>query len=135
MEHSSKVLDSWTMIAFFEDEPAADAVETLINKSIQAKTQLLMTTVNLGEVWYNIARAKGDEAANRAIKNIKSLDIHIIPADWELSLQAAMFKSNTPVAFADCFAAALAYLRGVELITGDHDFERFEDQISILWVG
>jgi predicted nucleic acid-binding protein len=134
MQRSEKVLDSWAIMAFFEGEPAANAVEALVNQSIQAKTQLLMTAVNLGEVWYSVARTRGETAADHAIANIKSLGIEIIAADQELSLQAAKFKSRIAIAYADCFAAALAYLRGVELITGDGEFEQLEDQFRVLWV-
>jgi ribonuclease VapC len=134
MEKPAKVLDSWAIMAFFEGEEAAEAVETLIYQSIQARAEMLMTSVNLGEVWYSVARAQGESAAERAIQNIRSLDIEIVPADWELSLQAARFKAQNPIAYADCFAAALAYLRGVELVTGDHEFERLQNQVRILWV-
>ena len=134
MEQQTKVLDSWAIMAFFEGEPAAEGVETLIHQSIQARSGLLMTSVNLGEVWYSVARAQGETVAEKAIQNIHSLDIEIVPASWELSLQAAKFKAKNPIAYADCFAAALAYLRGVELVTGDREFERLQDQIRILWV-
>ena len=134
MEQQTKVLDSWAIMAFFEGEPAAEGVETLIHQSIQARSGLLMTSVNLGEVWYSVARAQGETVAEKAIQNIHSLDIEIVPTSWELSLQAAKFKAKNPIAYADCFAAALAYLRGVELVTGDREFERLQDQIRILWV-
>ncbi|MEW5869529.1 MAG: type II toxin-antitoxin system VapC family toxin [Chloroflexota bacterium] len=134
MEQLAKVLDSWAILAFFEGEPATEAVEKLVRQSIQDRTGLLITSVNLGEVWYSVARTRGENAAGKAIQNVRSLDIEIIPADWELSLQAARFKAQNPIAYADCFAAALAHLRGVELVTGDHEFERLQHQIHILWV-
>jgi predicted nucleic acid-binding protein len=134
MERSTKVLDSWAIMAFFEGEPAANSVEAILNESIQARSKLLMTSVNLGEVWYSIARAQGAQAADKAIQSIQSLNVEIVPADWELSLQAAIFKSKTPVAYADCFAAALAYLHNTELVTGDREFEKFQNQIRILWI-
>ena len=52
----TKVLDSFALMAFFEDEPGADFVRSLILKAEESDTKLLMSVVNLGEVWYSIAR-------------------------------------------------------------------------------
>jgi ribonuclease VapC len=48
---ASKVLDSYALMAFFEDEPGADFVRDLILKAEENKVNLLMSVVNLGEVW------------------------------------------------------------------------------------
>ena len=53
---ATTVLDSWALIAFFEDEPAADAVEELLARAAQDKQKLLMSVVNWGEVYYNTMR-------------------------------------------------------------------------------
>jgi hypothetical protein len=34
---ANRVLDSWALIAFFEDEPAADAVEELLDQASREK--------------------------------------------------------------------------------------------------
>jgi hypothetical protein len=44
-----------------------------------------------------------------------------------------MFKA-TPNACADCFAAALAKIRKVELVTGDPEFKELEKEIKIVWL-
>jgi ribonuclease VapC len=38
------------------------------------------------------------------------------------------------IAYADCFAAALAKLHKAELVTGDHEFKLLEGDVRILWV-
>ena len=52
---ATKVLDSYALMAFFEDEPGADFVRGLIHKAVESDTNLLMRVVNLGKVWYSIA--------------------------------------------------------------------------------
>jgi hypothetical protein len=51
-----KVLDSYALITFFEDEPGAEIVEALILKAEEGNVELAISVVNLGEVWYSIAR-------------------------------------------------------------------------------
>ncbi len=131
---AAKVLDSYALMAFFEDEPGADFVRGLIQKAVESDTNLLMSVVNLGEVWYSIARTNSAEIADQYIHEIKGLGIEIVDADWALTRQAAVFKVNGNVSYGDCFAAALAKLKKADLVTGDHEFKALEDQIKIQWV-
>jgi len=45
---ATKVLDSWALIAFFEDEPAAERVERLLVKAEAGTHDLLLCVVNWG---------------------------------------------------------------------------------------
>src|SRR5438132_710170 len=53
---ATKVLDSWALIAFFEDEPAAEEVEKLLHQAADEKHKLLLCVVNWGEIYYNTMR-------------------------------------------------------------------------------
>lgn len=131
---AAKVLDSYALLAFFEDEPGADFVRGLIHKAVEGDVTLLMTVVNLGEVWYAIARNNSPEIADQYIHEIKGMGIEIVEADWNLTRQAAVFKANGNISYADCFAAALAKLKKAELVTGDKEFKPLEGEIKIAWV-
>lgn len=131
---ATKVLDSYALMAFFEDEPGADFVRGLIHKAVESGTNLLMSVVNLGEVWYSIARNTSPELADQYINEIKGLGIEIVETDWTLARQAAIFKVGGNISYADCFAAALAKLKKAELVTGDKEFKSLEGEIKILWL-
>lgn len=131
---ATKVLDSYALMAFFEDEPGADFVRGLIHKSVESDTSLLMTVVNLGEIWYSIARNNSPEIADQYVHEIKGMGIEIVEVDWNLTRQAAVFKSGGNISYADCFAAALAKLKKAELVTGDKEFKSLEGEIKISWV-
>jgi predicted nucleic acid-binding protein len=133
---ATKVLDSWALIAFFEDEPAADEVEKLLQQATDEKHKLLMSVVNWGEVYYNTMRAVSQEAAEQTAQEIAALPIDIIGVSEDLALakQAAMFKATHKMSYADCFAAALAKLKNAELITGDPEFKAVEKAIRINWL-
>lgn len=131
---AAKVLDSYALMAFFEDEPGADFVRELIRKSVESDVNLLMTVVNLGEIWYSIARNNSPEIADQYVHEIKGMGIEIVEVDWNLTRQAAVFKAEGNISYADCFAAALAKLKKAELVTGDKEFKSLEGEIKIAWL-
>ena len=75
---ATKVLDSHALMAFFQDEPGADFVRGLIHKAMETDTNLLMSIVNLGEVWYAIARTNSPEIADQYINEIEGMGIEIV---------------------------------------------------------
>lgn len=131
---ATKVLDSYALIAFLEDEPGADLVRSLLLKAEEGSLSLLMSVVNLGEVWYSIARTNSPETADRYINEFRSMAIEMVDADWLLTRQAALFKASGNIAYGDCFAAALAKLRRAEVVTGDKEFKALESEIKISWL-
>ena len=131
---ATKVLDSYALMAFFEDEPGADTVRSLILKGEEGSLNLMMSVVNLGEVWYSIVRTNSPEIADQYIGEIKGMSIEIVDVDWQLTRQAALFKANGNISYADCFAAALAKDKKAELVTGDKEFKSLEKEIKISWL-
>ncbi|MCL4273436.1 MAG: type II toxin-antitoxin system VapC family toxin [Anaerolineales bacterium] len=131
---ASKVLDSYALMAFFQDEPGADLVRELILKAEENRVNLLISVVNLGEVWYSIARTNSPEIADQYIGEIKGMAIEIVDTDWNLTRQAALFKAKGNISYADCFAAALAKLKKSELVTGDNEFKPLDGEIKIQWI-
>jgi ribonuclease VapC len=121
-------------MAFFEDEPGADLVRDLILKAEENKVNLLISVVNLGEVWYSIARTHSPKVADQYIGEIDGMAIEVVDADWQLTHQAAMFKVNGNISYGDCFAAALAKSNKAELVTGDKDFKVLDSEIKISWI-
>ena len=133
---ATKVLDSWALIAFFEDEPAAEEVEKLLHQAADERHKLLLSVMNWGEVYYNTMREVSQEAAEQKAQEIASLPIDIVGMDDDLALarQAAIFKATHKMAYADCFAAALAKVKNWELLTGDPEFKEVEKEIKINWL-
>jgi len=131
---ATKVLDSYALMAFFEDEPGADTVRSLISKAVEGSVNLAMCVVNLGEVWYSIARTNSTETADQYVHEIKGMAIEVVDADWLLTRQAAAFKVNGNISYGDCFAAALAKAKKAELVTGDKEFKSLEGEIKISWI-
>lgn len=128
------VLDSWAVMAYLEDEPSAERVADIIADAIEEGTPLEMTVMNLGEVWYIIAREASEAEAQRSVVELRQLGIDIVDADWSLTREAAGFKSKHKMSYADCFAAALAKQRKAHLVTGDPEFAQVEQEIQVIWL-
>lgn len=131
---TTKILDANALMAFFHNEPGADLVRDLILKAEDHGVKLLMSVVNLGEIWYSIARTTSPETADQYIQDIQGMAIDIVDADWKLTRQAADFKALGNISYADCFAAALAKVHQAEIVTGDKEFKALEGEIKIDWL-
>jgi ribonuclease VapC len=130
-----KVLDSWALMALFNNEPAAEAVEKVLEQASADKHRLLMSVVNWGEVYYSVMRGVSREMAEQKIREIASMPVEIVDADIHQARQAAMFKATKKMSYADCFGAALAKVKSAEFLTGDPEFKEIEKEIKIGWLG
>jgi predicted nucleic acid-binding protein len=127
------VLDTWPIMAYFENEPAAEMVEQLLANAHAEGIALLMTVVNMAEVWTTMARQWSPHDADQSLSELRELGIQFIPANEELALQAARLKAKYKISLADCFAAALAQQRTGEVVTGDQEFKQAEPAVRIFW--
>lgn len=130
----TKILDSFALMAFLNDETGAQYVEDLILQAQEDKISLAMCVVNLGEIFYSVSRTSSEESAEHYIQQIQGMPIEIVDADWALTRQAAIYKTKGNISYADCYAAALAKIREGEVVTGDKEFKILEREIKIVWL-
>jgi len=128
------VLDSWSVLAYLEDEPSGQQVADLIADAHESGTPLMMTVVNAGEIWYITARETSEDEADLALGELAHLGIELVDVGWSLAREAARFKAKGKMSFADCFAAALAKENRADLVTGDPEFRQVESQVKLLWL-
>jgi ribonuclease VapC len=131
-----KVLDSWALMALFNDEPAADEVEKLLERAAAGTHKLLLCVVNWGEIYYSVLRGASPALAEQKAHEIAAMPIELVAVDTDLQLvrQAAIYKATKRLSYADAFTAALAKLQKAELVTGDPEFKEVEGEIRIGWL-
>jgi ribonuclease VapC len=129
-----RVLDSYSLLAYIEGEAGAETMIEIFRVARDSGRSLFLSVVNWGEVYYITMREAGRERADEVAHLISTLPIQIVPADLDLTRQAAELKSKHRMSYADCFAAALARQRKAELVTGDRDFRQVEREVKILWL-
>jgi ribonuclease VapC len=128
------LLDSYAMIAYFEDEPGADRVAKVLRQLVQGKAKGFMSVVNWGEVYYNTMREQGVAEAEKVILQLDKFPIQIVEVNKNLAYEAAKLKGKYRIAYADCFAVALSIRLNASLVTGDPEFKKLREQISIQWI-
>jgi ribonuclease VapC len=65
---------------------------------------------------------------------IEQLPVSIIDADKTITREAAGLKARYPIAYADCFAAALGILKRAKVVTGDPEFRKIAERVKIEWI-
>lgn len=128
------VLDSFALLAHLEGEARGKKVTEMLTKAKSGKISLYISLINLGEVYYIILRERGAATAEETIMLIEQLPLKIAPADRDMVFEAAKLKAKYPIAYADCFACALAIEKNAKVITGDPEFKRLGKDISVLWI-
>jgi uncharacterized protein len=126
------VFDTSVVIAFLKDEPGAQNVEDIILESKKSSASLFITTINLGEIWYTMARQRVD--ADAVVSQIMTLGILPVDLTWNIAREAASLRLKTKQSYADCCAAACAKILKLPLVTCDNDFKVFEREVKIQWV-
>ena len=134
MKVTNRVLDAYSLIAFFEGEAGAERMIDVIKSARDAGCDLMFSVINWGEVYYITLREAGRDRAEEIAHLISTLPIRLIDVDLALVKQAALYKAAKKMSYADCIAASLAKLHKAELITGDEDFKQLEGEIKIFWI-
>lgn len=118
------VLDSFAVLALLAGEASGKRVAEILMKD-----DPWMTLVNLGEVTYVVERTQGKAVADRVFADLlaterpdDSVPIQFLPVDEHLVRRAASLKANGGLSYADCFAAAAAWILDCPVLTGDPEF-------------
>ena len=93
-----------------------------------------MNVINLGEVYYRLARQHGHPFARNILRQIETLPLQLYPCDQVLAIEAAKIKADFPMAYADAFAVATALKENAAVVTGDPEFAKVEHLVKIDWL-
>lgn len=106
-------LDSWAVLRWLEGaEPAASQVDDVLPH------RPVMSWINVGEVYYIVARATGTREARRVVAELRRRVRLDLPTEDRV-LAAAAIKASHLLAYADAFALATAAAHDAVLWTGD----------------
>jgi predicted nucleic acid-binding protein len=128
------VLDSYAVLAFLFKEPGYEKIVALFDKAAASDKPLLIASPNWAEVRYMVQRKMGARQWIETRTKLLGLPIEIVPVDQELAEIAGEFKATRKMSLADCFAAALAKQRKIEVYTGDQEFRTLASELKIVWL-
>jgi ribonuclease VapC len=128
------VFDSHALLTFFQGEGGARAVERWLRLAQRKRWPKYLCAINLGEIIYTTKRRFGDERKIVVLAHIQRLNVVILPASDELIFQAAEYKAEYSMSYADCFVLACAVGHDAAIVTGDPDFQKVDHLAKIHWI-
>lgn len=127
------VFDSFAILAWLYEEPSAGFVDMLLHEIGTGATDGGISIVNLGEIYYTVARRDSASRAETTLLALREFDWHIHAASDDLVLAAARLKAQFRISYADAFALACAQEHDAELVTGDPELLAADHGVPILW--
>lgn len=128
------VLDSWGIMEWIAGRLPGDAVARLLDEAEAGAAWLLMSAINVGEVYYFLRKNQSEALALHWREAVGTLPVTIEVPTQEDIWNAATLKGRFPISYADAFAAALAQKYKCPVVTGDHEFRSVKD-LLLEWIG
>ena len=126
--------DASALWAFLQHGHDARKVLHLLKEAMRGQVEILMSGVNLGEVYALVLREQGADRAQSMINSLRQLPIRFVDATVQQCCRAAEVKFKHKLGYADAFAAALALENKATLVTSDSEFRRLGHNFPILWL-
>jgi len=127
------VFDSHALLKFFQKEKGYEKVLHLLEEMKKTGATKYINAIHLGEIIYMTKREFGDQKKLEVLANIERLEFRVLPVPNQLIFQAAEYKAQFPISYADCFALASAVEHKAAIVTGDPDFKKVQHMVEILW--
>jgi len=128
------LFDSHALLRFFQAEAGHEKVVRLLEQIRKAGVQMYLNAINLGEIIYATKREFGDQKKIEVLAHIERLNFTVIPVPNSLIFQAAEYKAQFSISYADCFALASAVEQKAAVVTGDPEFKKVEHLVEVVWV-
>ncbi len=128
------IFDSHALLKFFQKEKGYEKVVHLLEEIKKAGATKYINAVNLGEIIYSTKREFGDQKKLEVLANIERLNFTILTVSNNLIFQAAEYKAQYSISYADCFVLASAIEHKAIIVTGDPEFKKVEHLADIIWV-
>jgi ribonuclease VapC len=125
-------IDAWAVLALLQkEEPAASRVPHFLEEAGKGQCTVVMSIVNLGEVYYRVGKVRGDAEARQTLDQLRQLPVVYLSATDDLVMAAADLKMHHAIAYTDAFAAATAHTADAVLLTGDPELEQLAAVLPI----
>ena len=123
-----------TDVAPVAEDHAAEGTVRLLEEIGKKGGIKYINAINLGEIIYSTKMEFGDQKKLEVLASIERLNFTILPVPNPLIFQAAEYKAEYSLSFADSFALASAIEYKATLVTGDPEFKKVEHLVEIVWL-
>ena len=119
---------------FFQKEKGCENIFHILEDIRKTGAIKYINIINLGEIIYSTKREFGDQKKLEVLANIERLNFNILSISNNLIFQAAEYKAQYSISYADCFILASAIEYMAVIVTGDPEFKKVEHLVTIIWV-
>ena len=126
------VLDSSAILRYIDNEPGADRVWEILALCIANRSKIYISAIQWGEVAGKLRERLGPASGTSVMTNLLPSEAEIVAATAQRAIQAATFRVDRNLAYADGFAMDLA-LDSTDrvLVTADYGFKAVDDLAKI----
>jgi len=128
------VFDSHALLKLFQKEKGYEKVARLLEEIQKSGGTKYINTLNIGEIIYITKREFGDQKKLEVLANIERLQFTVLPVPNTMIFQAAEYKAQYSISYADCFVLASALEHKAAIVTGDPEFKKVGHLVEIIWV-
>jgi len=134
VKKTAHIFDSYALLKLFQKERGYEKISRLLEDIRKVGSVKYINAINLGEIIYSTKREFGDQKKLEALANIERLNFTILPVPNSLIFQAAEYKGQYSISYADCFVLASAVELEAVIVTGDPEFKKVAHLADIFWV-
>lgn len=112
---------------FFDSYAIIEIISENKNYEAYKEEEIVTSILNIGEVYYNLLREKGEETADYWYKMLKQSAFLV---DDETIVKAMKFRFENKAkkfSFIDCVGYIIAKDKGLRFLSGDNAFENFDN--------
>ena len=134
MPKRTYVFDSHALLKLFQKEKGYEKVARLLEEIQKSGGTKYINTLNIGEIIYITKREFGDQKKLEVLANIERLQFTVLPVPNTMIFQAAEYKAQYSISYADCFVLTSALEHKAAIVTGDPELKKVEHLVEIIWV-
>ena len=134
MKNGPFIFDSYALLKVFQKEKGYENIVGLLRNIKKTRVTKYINIINVGEIIYTTKREFGDQKKIEVLASIERLNFTILQVTNRLVYQAAEYKAQYRISYADCFVLASAIEHKATTVTGDPEFKKVEHLVDIVWV-
>lgn len=128
------IFDSHALMKYFQKGKGYEKVFRLLEEIRKSGNTKYINAINLGEIIYSTKREFGDQKKLEVLASIERLNFTVLPVPDSLIFQAAEYKAEYGISYADCFVLSSAVRQSAAIVTGDPEFKKVAHLAEIVWV-
>ena len=119
------ILDASALYRYLSDGDGADIVASVLKEALATDTEVMMSVINWGEVYYTLVKHIGLTKTDKLMTELLGkVPVSLVGVALEDALRAARLKARYNIPYADAFAAALTRGQHVLVTANIEHFER-----------